>query len=187
MGKNFKGFIDIVGSHITLDGNGFLISSEYDSTTLKENGDPRNRVIDVKGSDVTIKNVFVKGFPVNGIYGMFNTEIYSVGIGTNFPNLVVKDSSFSNHGYGIAVVPAPEIWDERECLIENNKVFSNSQVGISTLGCTIKNNEINDNYIGISDQSAGQNIILENQERIVNMNLLKNNKKNKYTVVKARI
>ncbi len=154
MTKNFHGFIEITDPHIVLDGNGFLISSKYSSESLKENGDPRRRIIDVKANDVTIKNVAVKGFS--------DIEMYSVGVGTNFPNLVVKDSSFYDHGVGIAVVPLPEKWDDRECLIENNTVFSNSQPGISTFGCTIKSNDIFENSAGYTAQSYGNNILENN-------------------------
>ena len=160
--KNINGFIDITGSNVILNGGNFLVSAEYNSEVLKENGDPRNRIIDVKAKNVTIKNIHVEGFSENGIFGSNNIEIHSVGIGTNSPNLIIKNSSVYNHGVGIGVVPLPEKWEDRDCVIENNKIFSSSLLGISTYGCTIKNNEIFENLMGFSPQADGNNVLKNN-------------------------
>jgi parallel beta-helix repeat protein len=162
MMKNVAGkFIDIVDSGITLDGNGYKISGKFSEEMLKENGDPRNRVIDVKASNVEIKNISVEGFPECGVWGIYNTKICGVGVGTNFADLVVKNSNFFNHSYGLAVVPLPETWSERNCIIENN-TFSNSENGASTFGCTIKNNEFANNGMGFWSQGLGDNVFFGN-------------------------
>jgi parallel beta-helix repeat protein len=160
--KNITGkFIDIVDSGITLDGNGYKISGKFSEELLKENGDPRIRIIDVKASNVEIKNISVKGFPPHPGCEIYNTKICSNGIVTNFADLVVKNSNFFNHYHGLAVVPLPETWPERNCIIENN-TFSNSKTGASTFGCTIKNNEFANNGMGFWTQGLGDNVFFGN-------------------------
>ncbi len=152
--KHVNKFLRITDSDIILDGNGFSISTEYNSNILKENGDPRNRIIDVTANNVQIKNISVRGFPENGVWGTYNTEIHSVGIGTNSKNLTVKNSKVFNHGFGI--------FSDKNCTLENNLVYDNSIIGIRTYDCQIINNEIFKNKIGFSSNGAGTNVLSKN-------------------------
>jgi parallel beta-helix repeat protein len=154
LNQDFDGFLDITGSNIMLDGNGFTISTKFNPEVLKENGDPRNGIIVAQADNIEIKNIVVKGFPEPGIRGQHpRIEIDSVGIGTKFENLTIKNSTLLNHNFGI--------YSEKECLIENNFILNNS-VGIGSSKCKIIGNTISENEHGFLVRGSSNNKIENN-------------------------